>query len=141
MAVRLIPGWMVVGAVQAKAPAQMALRAMAGRGSPARMPAVMAAVMASPPPVALATSTLGQGKRAVSPLFLYLGNVLSAAAIAMLIIYSLYGVGCYYHVAFLTDLFRLAAASAAVVVLQMLVRNPLLSIIVGTAVYMILVQY
>ncbi len=80
-------------------------------------------------------------KRAVSPLFLYLGNVLSAAAIAMLIICSLCGVGCYYHVSFLTDLFRLAAASAVVVVLQMLVRNPLLSIIVGTAVYMILVQH
>ena len=80
-------------------------------------------------------------KKAVSPLFVYLGNVLSAAAIAMLIVYSLYGVGCSYHVALVTDGVRLLAASAAVVGLQILVRNPLLSIVVGTAVYMLLVQH
>ena len=80
-------------------------------------------------------------KREVSPLFLYLGKVLSAAAIAMLIVYSLYGVGCSYHSAFGVDIFRLAAASSAVVVLQILVRNPLLSIIVGTVIYMVLVQH
>lgn len=80
-------------------------------------------------------------KRKVSPLFLYLGKVLSAAAIAMLIVYSLYGVGCCYHTKFFTDLLRLGAASAAVVVLQILVRNPLLSIIVGTVIYMFLVQH
>ena len=80
-------------------------------------------------------------KRAVSPLFIYLGKVLSAAAIAMLIVYSLYGVGCGYHTAFFTDLFRLAVASAAVVILQITIRNPLLSIIVGTVIYMFLVQH
>ncbi|GEM_PF-203631 len=77
-------------------------------------------------------------KRKPSPLFLYLGRTVSAAAISMLVVYSIStvsGVG-----AFPVGVIELLSASAVVVILQYFWKNPLLSIVVGTAVYMLSVQ-
>ena len=81
----------------------------------------------------------GTGKRPPA-LVLSIGNVLSPAAIAMLVVYC-----------FACDvrdrapdehMFGLAEIAAAIVVvaLQLWKRNPLVSILAGTAVYMMLVQ-
>lgn len=81
----------------------------------------------------------GSGKRPPA-LVLSLGNVLSPAAIAMLVVYCF---ACYVRDRPPADhMFGLAEAAAAVVVvlLQLWKRNPLLSILAGTAVYMTLVQ-
>ena len=81
----------------------------------------------------------GSGKRPPA-LVLSLGNVLSPAAIAMLVVYCF---ACYVWDRPPADhMFGLAEAAAAVVVvsLQLWKRNPLLSIQAGTAVYMTLVQ-
>ena len=70
----------------------------------------------------------------------YVGKVLSPAAIAMLAVYCF---GCYFHERPLLQNYFGAAeliAAAIVVGLQLWKKNPLLSIIAGTAVYMILVQ-
>ncbi len=70
----------------------------------------------------------------------YIGKVLSPAAIAMLVIY------CYCSTYRGRDFFSSgggipeAAASLVTVALQLWKRNPLLSILCGTAVYMVLVQ-
>ena len=70
----------------------------------------------------------------------YLGKVLSPAAIAMLVVYCL---GCCTgdrissaHCWGAAE----AAASVLVIALQMWKRNPLLSILAGTVLYMVLVQ-
>ena len=75
--------------------------------------------------------------RETPPLIRYLGNVISPAAIAMLTIYCLCG-----HLQTAHALFGTAelAAAAVVVSLQLLRRNPLLSILAGTGVYMALIQ-
>lgn len=70
----------------------------------------------------------------------YIGRVLSPAAIAMLVIYCMAGYAqtrmCAEH------MFGAAEIIAAIVVvaLQLWRKNPLLSIIAGTAIYMFLVQ-
>ena len=81
----------------------------------------------------------GTGKRPPA-LVLGIGNVLSPAAIAMLVVYCF---ACYAQDRPPAEhLFGLAEISAAVVVvaLQLWKRNPLVSILAGTAVYMTLVQ-
>ena len=81
----------------------------------------------------------GTGKRPPA-LVLSLGNVLSPAAIAMLVVYCF---ACYVQDrAPAEHMFGLAEIAAAVVVvaLQLWKRNPLVSILAGTAVYMTLVQ-
>ena len=81
----------------------------------------------------------GTGKRPPA-LILSIGNVLSPAAIAMLVVYCF---ACYVRDrAPLDHMLGLAeiAASVTVIGLQLWKRNPLLSILAGTAVYMILVQ-
>ena len=70
----------------------------------------------------------------------YLGRMVSPAAIAMLVVYCF---ACYVRDrAPLDHMFGLAeiAASLTVIGLQLWKRNPLLSILAGTAVYMVLVQ-
>ena len=74
------------------------------------------------------------------PVVGYIGKVLSPAAIAMLVIY------CYCDVYKGKDFFTSGAgipefaASLVTVALHLWKRNPLLSIICGTAVYMVMVQ-
>ena len=74
------------------------------------------------------------------PVIEYVGKVLSPAAIAMLVVYCF---GCYFRDRPLLQIYCGAAeliAAAIVVGLQLWKKNPLLSILCGTAVYMILVQ-
>ncbi len=81
----------------------------------------------------------GMGNR--RPGFLvYIGNVLPPAAIAMLSVYCL--AAYFQNVTFASKYFGAAefAASAVVVLLQLWKRIPLLSILAGTAVYMVLIQ-
>ena len=73
------------------------------------------------------------GKRPVPRLVLYLGRVLPFAMIGMLIVY------CYKDVKSWFGLPELIA-SALVVILHLWKRNTLLSILVGTVSYMLLVQ-
>lgn len=80
----------------------------------------------------------GNGKP--SPWVLYLGRRLSPAAIAMLTVYCL---AAYARDRVPAEHCRGAAeilASFAVVGMQVWKRNPLLSILAGTALYMVLVQ-
>ena len=78
--------------------------------------------------------------RKCPPIVTYIGKVLSPAAIAMLVVY------CYCSVYRSKELFASGAgipeltASLVTVGLHLWKNNPLLSIISGTAVYMILVQ-
>ena len=70
----------------------------------------------------------------------YVGKVLSPAAIAMLVVYCF---GCYFRDRPpLQNYYGTAELIAAVIVvgLQLWKKNPLLSILCGTAVYMVLVQ-
>ena len=81
----------------------------------------------------------GSGKKC-PPVITYIGKVLSPAAIAMLVIY------CYCSAYKGKDFTESGAgipeltASAVTVLLHLWKRNPLLSIIGGTAVYMVLTQ-
>ena len=81
----------------------------------------------------------GTGKRPPA-LILSIGNALSPAAIAMLVVYCFAGYADKRPPA--EHMFGLAeiAAAVVVVVLQLWKRNPLVSILAGTAVYMTLVQ-
>ena len=76
------------------------------------------------------------GKREVPPLVKYLGNVLPSAIMTILVIY------CLKNVNFLTGTRGIPeiAAIGVVVLLHLWKRNTLLSIGVGTLLYMILVQ-
>ena len=65
----------------------------------------------------------------------YIGRVLSPAAIAMLVVYCFASV-----VPSLRGNLAQAAAAIITIALQLWKRNPLLSIITGTAIYMTLVQ-
>ena len=84
---------------------------------------------------------LAFGRGGKPPAFVIrLGGLIPPAAIAMLVVYCFCGyfqdktfAGCGYGIPEL-------AASAAVIGLHLLVKNPLLSILAGTAVYMILIQ-
>ncbi len=81
---------------------------------------------------------LFSGKRKVPPSLLYLGKVLTAAAIAMLVVYSLYGNLNYPQVG-VKNLPAGLLASAVTVILHWFFKNPLISIIAGTASYMFLI--
>lgn len=76
------------------------------------------------------------GKRDVPPAVKYLGRVLPAAIIAILVIYCLRGITPMTFPYGLPELIGVAA----VVLLHIWKRNILLSIGVGTALYMILIQ-
>ena len=81
---------------------------------------------------------LFSGKRKVPASLLYLGKVLTAAAIAMLVVYSLYG-NLNYPICGAKNLLPGLAASALTVILHWFLKNPLISIIAGTACYMLLI--
>ena len=69
----------------------------------------------------------------------YLGKVLPAAAIAMLAVYSLYG-DFQGAPSVAGRLWSVLIASGVTVTLQALFRNPLISIVCGTACFMVLIQ-
>lgn len=74
------------------------------------------------------------------PVIEYIGKMLSPAAIAMLVVYCF---GCYFRdrLPLQNDYGAAELAAAAVVIgLQLWKKNPLLSILCGTAVYMVIVQ-
>lgn len=72
-------------------------------------------------------------------LLLYLGRVMTAAAIAMLVVYSVMSV-CDFANPQYGRLVLMTPAIAVTVLLQYFLRNSLVSICGGTAVYMILLQ-
>lgn len=76
------------------------------------------------------------GKKNPPDVILFLGRVISPAAIAMLVIY------CFKDVQILSGNFAIPElfATITVVGLHLWLKNPLLSILVGTAVYIYLVQ-
>jgi branched-chain amino acid transport len=76
------------------------------------------------------------GGRKPPELVLYFGRVVSPGAIAMLVVYCFNSVDPLVWPCAVPELL----ASAAVVILHFKLRNPLLSIIAGTVLYMILVQ-
>lgn len=80
------------------------------------------------------------GNRPVPPLIRYIGKMLAPAAIAMLVVYCY--CSSYRSTSFAEGGWGIPefAASLAVVLLQLWKRNPLLSIITGTAIYMVLKQ-
>ena len=80
------------------------------------------------------------GNRPVPPLIRYIGKVLAPAAIAMLVIYCY--CSSYRNTSFSAGGCGIpeGIASIAVILLQIWKRNPLLSIIAGTALYMVIVQ-
>ena len=81
---------------------------------------------------------LFSGKRRVPEVLLYLGNVLTAAAIAMLVVYSMYG-NLNYNEFGLKNLLPALIASSLTVILHWFIKNSLISIISGTACYMLLI--
>ena len=87
---------------------------------------------------ALPMVVFGRQKR-IPALLNYLGQVLTAGAIAMLVVYSLYGELNYMQQG-LERLWSMLIASALTVVLQLFFRNPLVSILGGMACFMILIQ-
>lgn len=76
------------------------------------------------------------GKRKTPRVILYLGKVLPYSIMAMLVVY------CLKDISFLSQPFGMPQiiASFAVVLIHLWKRNTLLSIILGTAVYMVLIQ-
>ena len=76
------------------------------------------------------------GKKETPEVILYLGKVLPYAIMGMLVVYCLRSIPTGSFTAGAAQLF----ACAVVVVLHLWKRNTLLSIIGGTAVYMVLVQ-
>ena len=83
---------------------------------------------------------LFSGGKKCPEIITYIGKVLSPAAIAMLVIYCLTAV--YRDQSFAAGLWGLPelAGSFTVVLLHWFKKNPLFSIICGTAVYMVLIQ-
>ena len=75
------------------------------------------------------------GGRKVPPIVEYLGTTVTAAAIAMLVIYSFYG-SLEYSLEGFSRFLPAAAASILTVILQYFFKNPLVSIIAGTALFM-----
>ena len=82
---------------------------------------------------------LFSGKRKVPASLLYLGKVLTAAAIAMLVVYSMFGV-LNYNTCGWSNLHWGLIAGIVTAVLQYFFKNPLISIITGTAVYMLTIS-
>ena len=80
------------------------------------------------------------GNRPVPPLIRYIGKELAPAAIAMLVIYCY--CSSYRNTSFSAGGCGIpeGIASIAVILLQIWKRNPLLSIITGTIIYMVLKQ-
>ena len=80
------------------------------------------------------------GNRPVPTVIRYIGRVLPPAAIAMLIVYCY--CSAYQGKSFASGGFGVPelVASVLVVALQIWKRNPLLSIIAGTVLYMVIVQ-
>lgn len=76
------------------------------------------------------------GKRKTPPFITYLGKVLPYAIMGMLVVFCLKGVSVTSAPYGIPELI----ATVTVVILHIIKRNTLLSIIGGTAVYMILVQ-
>ena len=68
---------------------------------------------------------------------IYLGRALSPAAIAMLVVYCFRGVDFFCASKCVPEI----AASLLVVLLHLWKRNPLLSIVSGTVVYMLLIRW
>ena len=79
------------------------------------------------------------GGRKVPPVVEYLGRTVTAAAIAMLVVYSFYS-SLEFPVEKFARLLPGAAAGLLTIVLQYFFRNPLVSIIAGTALFMILIR-
>ena len=77
------------------------------------------------------------GKQETPPYIIYLGKVLPYAIMGMLVIYCLRGISFTAAANFLPELI----ACAVVVLAHVWKRNTLLSIISGTACYMLLVQF
>lgn len=77
------------------------------------------------------------GKRKSPEIMVYLGRVLPYAIMGMLVVY------CYKGISVLTKPYGLPEllAGALVVLLHMWKRNTLLSIVAGTVVYMLLIQF
>ena len=77
------------------------------------------------------------GKRKTPDIITYLGKVLPYSIMGMLVIY------CFKSISLLTVPYGLPEiiAGVSVVVLHLWKRNTLLSIVVGTVVYMLLIQY
>lgn len=69
-----------------------------------------------------------------------LGTLISPAAIAMLVVYCYFA--CFKGVAFAEKMFGISEWTAGIVVvaLHLWKGNPLLSILAGTAVYMVMIQ-
>ena len=80
----------------------------------------------------------GGGKKCPA-VITYIGKVLSPAAIAMLVIYSFYG-SLEYSLEGFSRFLPAAAASILTVILQYFFKNPLVSIIAGTALFMYLIR-
>ena len=80
------------------------------------------------------------GKRKLPPILTYLGEVLTAAAIAMLCVYSLASL-CDFNQPNYSRLLYALPATLATIALQISLRNPMLSICGGTACYMLLLHY
>ena len=78
-------------------------------------------------------------RRKLPPLLDYLGKVLTAAAIAMLCVYSYAGLADFSHPEYRRLLLALPA-TAVTIALHLLARNPMLSICGGTACYMLLLH-
>lgn len=81
---------------------------------------------------------LFSGKRRVPEVLLYLGNVLTAAAIAMLVVYSMYG-NLEYTTLKTARILPALAAGSLTVLLHWFIKNPLISIICGTVLFMLLI--
>jgi len=80
---------------------------------------------------------LFKGKKETPKSIRYIGNYLPPAVIAMLIIYSIKNISIIVYPYGIPEIIGIAA----VVLLHLYKRNNLLSIVGGTIIYMILVQY
>ncbi len=83
----------------------------------------------------------GRHNKPIPPLFHYLGSVMTAAAIAMLVAYSLLTLNNFADTQYFGKLLRALPAATVTVALQWFLRNPMLSICAGTACYMILLHF
>ena len=79
------------------------------------------------------------GTKRPPALLFYLGKVLTAAAISMLVVYSMFGV-LNYNTCGWSNLHWGLIAGIVTAVLQYFFKNPLISIITGTAVYMLTIS-
>ena len=79
------------------------------------------------------------GGRKVPEIVEYLGKTVTAAAISMLVVYSFYG-SLEFSAEGFTCFLPAVCASFLTVLLQYFIRNPLVSIIAGTALYMYLIR-